>query len=186
VQHGDGNRCRRVDAWASFFAMTHPAAPRWAQPWQAPLVAAVWAVSVAALGSLFTELGPWYAGLRQPSWKPPDAWFGPAWTLIFTFTAIAGLQAWRGSTTARQRRELLLAFGVNSLLQVGWSVLFFWLRRPDWALIEVFVLWASIGWLIIVTGRVTRRAAMWLLPYLAWVTFAASINSWVVRLNGPF
>lgn len=153
---------------------------------QASACAAVAAVVVAGLGGWATELGPWYRALRQPAWQPPDTWFGPAWTLIYTLTAAAGVRAWLGAREPRQRHALLLAFGLNASLNVLWSWLFFRLRRPDWALAEVVLLWLSIIVLMVVCGR-TSSAAVWLLvPYLAWVAFAASLNLGVVQLNAPF
>jgi tryptophan-rich sensory protein len=66
-----------------------------ARRWKPVAVAAAAALAVAGLGALMTDLGTWYAGLRQPSWKPPDWLFGPAWTLIFALTALAGVEGWR-------------------------------------------------------------------------------------------
>jgi tryptophan-rich sensory protein len=71
-------------------------------------------------------------------------------------------------------------------LNVFWSWLFFGQKRPDWALAEVVLLWASIAALVYVLHPVSRRAAAALLPYLAWVTFAALLNLEIVRLNAPF
>lgn len=144
------------------------------------------AMVTAGAGAALTDLGPWYAALRQPDWKPPDTWFGPAWMLIFSLTALAAAKAWCAAPTARWRHVVVCAFGLNALLQVAWSGLFFRLQRPDWALLEVFLLWASIAALILLCRQLNGRAALLLLPYLAWVSFAASINSAVVRLNGPF
>jgi translocator protein len=149
-------------------------------------VAGLVAILTAAAGALLTDLGPWYEALRQPPWKPPDAWFGPAWTLIFSFTALAAAKAWSAAPTARWRAIVVAAFSLNVLLQVVWSGLFFHWQRPDWALLEVFLLWGSIVLLIWLSYRLTGRAAALLLPYLVWVTFAAAINSAVVRMNGPF
>jgi tryptophan-rich sensory protein len=147
--------------------------------------AAVAAACVAVLGGLATEIGPWYLGLEQPAWKPPDWAFGPAWTLIYACTALAGAKAWLASP-ASARRLLIGAFLVNGVLNVTWSLLFFRLRRPDWALLEVGLLWLSVLALVIVCGRRSRAAGALLLPYLAWVAFAAALNAAVVRLNGPF
>jgi tryptophan-rich sensory protein len=149
-------------------------------------VAAAAAFAVALLGGLMTELGAWYYGLRQPSWKPPDLLFGPAWTLIFALCAASGAIAWRATTDRPQREWLLVLFALNAFLNVTWSLLFFRLQRPDWAQVEVAFLWLSIVALIMFTGRHSRRAAWLLLPYLAWVSFAALLNGAVVRLNGPF
>jgi tryptophan-rich sensory protein len=150
------------------------------------LIAALAAIAVAGLGALMTELGPWYAQLRQPSWKPPDWLFGPAWTVIFALTAVAGVLAWEAAPSGGPRHWLAGAFVLNGFLNVLWSLLFFRLRRPDWALIEVVFLWLSIVALIVLGGRQASSAAWLLLPYLAWVTFAAALNLAVVRLNGPF
>jgi tryptophan-rich sensory protein len=154
---------------------------------RAQLTAAACALVVAVLGGLSTDIGPWYASLRKPSWQPPDAWFGPAWTLIYAFCALSAAQAWRAIPDARSRQTLLLAWIVNAFLNVLWSLLFFRLRRPDLALIEVGMLWGSIVVLIVLSWRRSRGAALLLVPYLAWVMFAAALNRAVVRLNpmGP-
>lgn len=150
------------------------------------LAAALAAVAVAIVGALTTDLGTWYQGLRQPDWKPPDALFGPAWTLIFALCAVAGLQAWRKAPTAAAREWLLAAFALNAFLNVFWSLLFFRLHRPDWALIEVVFLWLSIALLIAICGRFEPKSRWLLLPYLVWVSFAAVLNFAVVQLNAPF
>ena len=157
-----------------------------ARRWQPILVAALAALGVAVLGGLMTELGTWYYGLRQPAWKPPDWLFGPAWTVIFALVAIAGLQAWERAPDRAAREWLLALFALNAFLNVLWSLLFFRLRRPDWALIEVGLLWLSIVLMIVVLAQRYRPAAWLLAPYLAWVTFAATLNAAVVQLNAPF
>jgi tryptophan-rich sensory protein len=148
--------------------------------------AAAWAMAVAGIGALFTELGPWYRDLKQPPWKPSDLWFGPAWTLIFTLTAIALGRAWWRADTDRRRWRIAAAGIVNGLLNIAWSALFFKAKRPDWALAEVVLLWLSILVMMIVCRREDRWATVLLLPYLVWVAFAGALNAAVVRLNGPF
>jgi tryptophan-rich sensory protein len=157
--------------------------------------AAVVALLVAGLGGLATDLGPWYRGLVQPPWKPPDVVFGPVWTLLYTLIAWAGARAWwcagaalAGDTATaearrRHQRRLLAAFLLNALLNMLWSVLFFKAQRPDWALAEMALLTASVLWLIRACGRVDRLASRLLLPYLAWVLFAATVNAGVLQLN---
>jgi tryptophan-rich sensory protein len=152
----------------------------------AALWAAVAAIAVAGAGGWATELGPWYRALRQPDWKPSDLWFGPVWTLIYTLAATAAVKAWFTCTTRRERTRLVFAFALNGTLNVLWSWLFFRARRPDWALIEVVLLWLSIVLLIVLAARGSAAAAWLLLPYLLWVAFAALLNLSVVRLNAPF
>lgn len=153
----------------------------------APIVlAALAALAVAALGALMTDLGDWYAALQKPAWQPPDWLFGPAWTIIFALVAIASARAWRASDSGIARQNLLIALLINATLNVGWSLLFFRLQRPDWALFEVFFLWASIVVLIKACASRDRLAAWLLVPYLAWVTYTATVNYGVVSLNAPF
>jgi tryptophan-rich sensory protein len=148
------------------------------------LAAAGAATAMGGLGALVTDLGPWYFSLREPAWKPPDWAFGPVWTLIFSLSAIAGLMAWRRDTA---RRPLILSlFALNGFFNLLWSILFFDLKRPDWALVEVGFLWLSILALIVRLAPISRIASLMLAPYLIWVTIAAALNLSVVRLNGPF
>ncbi|RZS58546.1 TspO/MBR family protein [Sphaerotilus mobilis] len=145
------------------------------------MLAGLGAVALAGLGGLATDLGPWYAALRQPAWKPPDLWFGPAWTLIFTLAAWSAVLGWQAAAPGAPRRRWLLALGLNAALNLGWSLLFFTLKRPDWALAEVALLALSVAGLI--RAAPTWRAGVLLAPYLAWVLYASSINAGVVWLN---
>jgi benzodiazapine receptor len=151
--------------------------------WRPVVAAAAVATFVAVLGATATDLGPWYQNLVKPWWQPPDWLFGPAWTLIFTLTAIAGILSWNSAPDHATREWIIVVFALNGFLNVLWSVLFFRLRRPDWALIEVVALWLSIVLLIAVAGR-NNKAGGWLLaPYLAWVTFAGVLNLAIVRMD---
>jgi tryptophan-rich sensory protein len=154
--------------------------------WKPVAVAALAAAAVAALGVSATDLGPWYYGLRKPSWQPPDWLFGPAWTLIYALVAMAGVFAWRGARDGRLRAKIITFFGANALVNVLWSELFFHFQRPDLALGEVVVFWLSILALIFVVQPASSTASLLLVPYIAWVTFAAALNLAVVRLNAPF
>lgn len=138
------------------------------------------------LGGAATDIGPWYRALQKPAWQPPDWLFGPAWTVIFTLAAIAGVRAWQRTPDRDARGRLLAAFALNGALNVAWNPLFFLLRRPDWALVEVVPLWLSVLLLVVMSGRRDRVAGWLLLPYLAWVGFAGVLNWAVVRLNSPF
>jgi tryptophan-rich sensory protein len=150
------------------------------------VIAGAGAILVAALGMTITEVGPWYHHLIEPRWAPPDAMFGVAWTIIFALTAIAGVTGWRAMPTQRGRDLLIGLFALNGFLNVLWSLIFFRLHRPDWALIELLVLWLSVLALILVTWRHSIVGAVLLLPYLGWVTFAGYLDMTIVRLNGPF
>ena len=154
--------------------------------WRPVLVAAGAAVLVAGLGGAATDIGPWYFALRKPSWQPPDWAFGPAWTVIYALTALAGVRVWNAMRPGRARARAMGWFALNGVLNVLWSVLFFALHRPDWALGEVIPFWLSIVVLIGVAWNVSRTAGWALVPYAAWVLFAGILNLAVVRLNAPF
>ncbi len=150
------------------------------------IVAVLCALALAGAGGLMTEVGDWYRALRKPTWQPPDWAFGPAWTLILGMAAGAGVLAWQGAPSGPARATVASLFGANALLHFLWSPLFFKLRRPDWALVEVVFLWLSVLALAIGLRPYSETASWLIAPYLAWVTFAAAINLAIVRLNGPF
>lgn len=148
------------------------------------LAAAGIAVIVAIVGGLTTDIGTWYDSLIKPSWQPPDWLFGPAWTTIYATVVAAAALAWNASENTTQKQNLLILFLLNAVLNVGWSLLFFRLQRPDLALFEVAFLWSSIVLLIYACLRRSKLAAALLVPYLLWVSFAAVLNAEVLRLNG--
>ena len=130
-----------------------------------PIVAAaLCAAAVGALGALTTQLGPWYYGLQKPSWQPPDWLFGPAWTAIFALAALAAVLYWKAQAERDRRLQVAGAFAMNAFLNVLWSLLFFRLERPDWALYEVSLLWLSIVLLIVLLASASRLAAWLLVP----------------------
>lgn len=155
-------------------------------PW-IPITGAIafWA-SVATLGALVTDIGPWYRGLRQPWWKPRDALFGPIWTTVFVTTGTGCVIAWRGDGTPAQRLLFLSACVLNGVGNVWWSWLFFRRQRPDWALRQVGPFWLSVFWMYWTTRPLAYAAGIWFAPYLGWVAVATYLNWTVVRLNGPF
>ncbi len=153
---------------------------------RAVVVAAISASAVAAVGGTMTDLGPWYRTLAKPPWQPPDAAFGPIWTAIFACAAASSVIAWRKATSLATREWIIGLFALNGFLNVLWSLLFFRLRRPDWAMIEVGGLWLSILLLILFLFRLSRMASALLTPYLVWVAVAAALNFEVVRLNPAF
>ena len=150
------------------------------------IIAAFITLAVLGVGGALTTVGPWYRDLRKPSWNPPDWLFGPAWTVILGLAAWAGVLAWTRAPDAATHREIAILFGVNIVFHMLWTPLFFNLRRPDWALVEVVFLWASILAIMIGVAPLSSLAAWLLAPYLAWVSFAAFLNWTIVRMNASF
>lgn len=154
--------------------------------WRTIWVAAAIAVLLSTAGRLLTELSPWFYALRRPWYQPPDWAFGPAWTIIYACGTASGVIAWRAARNSGEKQRILALFAVNGVFNLLWSWLFFTLQRPDWALIEVGFLWASIVALMLGLRPIDRRASWLIAPYLLWVSFAAYVNYGVVQLNGPF
>lgn len=155
--------------------------------WLIPIIVAlVLAFAVALVGGTITDLGPWYEGLRKPDWTPPRTAFPIVWTTIFTLCAISAVTAWRAAPGPRQSDMVIGLFALNGFLNILWSLLFFKMQRPDWAMIELVALWISIAILIAYCWRLSRLAGVLLVPYLVWVTIAGLLNWHIVRLNAPF
>ncbi len=155
-------------------------------PHRAVLVAAASALSVGAIGGSLTTVGPWYRALHKPGWTPPDVAFGIIWTAIFGLAAVSGVTAWRAARSAGRREWIIGLFALNGFLNVLWSLLFFRLQRPDWALVEVVPFWLSIAALIVFIGRFSRTGGALLIPYLVWVSIATLLNYDIVHLNPSF
>jgi benzodiazapine receptor len=120
-----------------------------------------------------------YQGLRQPSWAPPSWLFGPVWTVLYVMIAVAGWLVWRrtGWTGA------LTVYAVQLVLNALWTPIFFGFGRYGLALADIVVLWFLIGATIWLFRRESRTAAVLLVPYWAWVTFATALNAAIWHLN---
>lgn len=140
----------------------------------------------AGIGGGLTELGPWYFSLQHPEWKPPDPYFGVIWTTIFTLCAISGGLAWRSAYRPNDKKRIILLFAANAFLNILWSAIYFKLKRPDLAVFEVVFLWLSILFLVLGLWRISKKAALLLIPYWVWVSVATVLNVETVKLNGPF
>jgi tryptophan-rich sensory protein len=136
---------------------------------------------VSVLGGMATApaLPEWYPALRKPSWTPPGWVFGPVWTLLYPLMAVAGWMAWREGRARIGPLVYLLQLALNA----AWPWFFFGQRRLDLALACVVALWLVILATVVAFWRVSRGAAVLLLPYLAWVGFAAVLNHAIWEMN---
>lgn len=142
------------------------------------------AVTAAAAGAGGLATDPderWYRDLDKPSWQPPGSVFGPVWGVLYSAQAVAAWLVWKrgGSDSA----PALRLYGAQLALNAAWSLLFFGAHRLGWAALEIAALWIAIA----ATMAAFRRhspVAFWLLvPYLAWVTFAAMLSVTIWRRN---
>jgi tryptophan-rich sensory protein len=127
-------------------------------------------------------LDTWYVTLEKPSWNPPNWIFGPVWTCLYIAMAIAAWLVWRKEGIAGARAQLLL-FAGQLILNAAWSFLFFGLRNPGLALVDIVLLWLSILATLLAFAKVSGWAAALFLPYLAWVSFATALNWALWRMN---
>lgn len=141
--------------------------------------------SAGWVGSLFTapSIPEWYAQLNKPFFTPPSWVFAPVWITLFTFMGIAAFLIWKKGLKERTVRWGLILFLAQLVLNSLWSFLFFGLRSPFYALLEIFVLWTAILITILQFLKISRWAALLLLPYLVWVSLACSLNLGIFLLN---
>lgn len=160
------------------------------------------------IGSIFTTpvIFGWYAGLAKPVFTPPSWIFAPAWTALFLLMGISLYLVWEKRLAPKipaadsevkfwnviskklwvgswKEENAIIIFFLQLGLNVLWSVIFFGLRAPDIAFVEIIMLWFAILYTVVNFHRISKPAAYLLLPYLAWVSFAAVLNLFIVILN---
>jgi tryptophan-rich sensory protein len=136
----------------------------------------------AASGGIF-RAGAWYDALAKPWWRPPKWLFAPAWSVLYFTIAVSGWMVWRKAGLAP---ALFGIYFISLCINAAWSAFFFGLRRMDLAFLDVILLWLSIAATIAVFYPVEKSAALLLLPYLCWVSFASALNFTIWRMNaGP-
>lgn len=139
---------------------------------------------VALAGALFTGGGMdgWYQSLEKPAWNPAPAVFGQVWTTLYLFLAVAAWLIWRirhRVSVATPMTLFLIQLGLNVL----WSFIFFDLRLPGLAMVELFILWVLIFPTVFSFGSRVSFSGFLLLPYLLWVSYALTLNIAIWRLN---
>lgn len=139
---------------------------------------------VSAVGGAVTatSVGDWYQTLAKAPFNPPDWVFAPVWSALFLLMAVAAWRIWRPAGAVAARRELALFF-VQLALNLGWSVIFFGLRAPGWALLELLFLVAAVVATTVAFWRRDRLAGALFAPYAAWVGFALALNGWIWWAN---
>ena len=136
----------------------------------------------AASTAVFVSTGGWYASLHKPAWNPPGWLFGPVWTLLYVMMAVAAWLVWRDGGWRRQTPALRL-FLLQWFLNLLWTPLFFGLHHPGLAFGEIIILWLALAATVRSFWPVNKAAGALLLPYLAWITFAAVLNFTIWHLN---
>jgi len=138
-------------------------------------------LAAGGLGGLATAkaVREWYPGIKKPSWTPPSWLFGPVWTLLYIMMAVAGWLVWSKAGFG----VALILFAAQLALNTIWSFLFFGMKKPGVAAIEIVMLWDAIAATIVFFWMVDPRAGLLMVPYLIWVSFATALNFRIWTLN---
>jgi benzodiazapine receptor len=141
--------------------------------------------SAAFVGSIFTReaVPDWYATLNRPSFTPPNWLFSPVWTILYLLMAISAFIVWQKGLANPAVKIALILYLIQLILNALWSVIFFGLKLPLPAFIEIIMLWTAIAFTILAFARVSITAALILVPYILWVSFAAVLNFSIWFLN---
>ncbi|MBI2036014.1 tryptophan-rich sensory protein [Candidatus Microgenomates bacterium] len=135
-------------------------------------------LGAGVLGSIFTfsAIPTWYQTLNKPFFSPPNWIFGPVWTILYILMGISLYLVW-------QKRGVPAVFWIQLILNALWSILFFGLKNPSLALVDIVALWVAIFLTIKAFSKISKPAGNLLIPYILWVTFASILNLAIVLLN---
>jgi len=160
------------------------------------------------IGAIFTtpEIDSWYAGINKPSFNPPNWIFGPVWTALFILMGVSLYLVWSKKWEPKnkigpekskmlsslsqkffsgewKRINIILIFAVQLILNILWSLVFFGAHSIDKAFVVLMMLWFAILFTIVNFYRVSKAAAILLIPYILWVSFAGVLNFYLWILN---
>ncbi len=143
-------------------------------------------ILVGLVGAFFTtddSINNWYANLNKPAFTPPNWLFGPVWTTLYILMGISAFLVWRKGLNNKAVRKAIIFFIIQLIFNALWSLLFFGLQSPLLGLIDIFLLVFAIILTLISFEEISGWAALLLVPYLAWVAFAAILNLAIYFLN---
>lgn len=136
---------------------------------------------VAFLGGIFTSNNfsgtdsDWYDSVK-PGMTPPDWVFPVVWNILYFLIALSIYFMWNSAKTKSQKTKIIIFFGINLLLNVLWSYLFFSLQEPVWAFYNLIALWFSVIYLEYFSWSENRKSFYFLIPYFLWISFAGILN----------
>src|SRR6187200_743506 len=141
--------------------------------------------SAGIFGSLFTfEAVPdWYITLEKPFFAPANWIFGPVWIILYFLMGVSLYIVWKDELKSKTRNVFFVVFGIQLILNALWSLLFFGLRSPLLGLIDILILDVMLVVTIFYAKRVSKYAAMLLIPYMVWIIIASVLNYAIMVLN---
>ena len=149
------------------------------------IISIIICLAAGFIGTIFTNpsIPTWYESLKKPSFNPPAWLFSPVWTALFIIMGISLFLVWQKGLNYNGVKIALIVFGIQLILNILWSILFFGLRSPLTAFIEIIILWILILMTILIFYPISKTAALLLLPYILWVSFASILNFSLWQLN---
>lgn len=142
-------------------------------------------ILVGFLGSLVTKssVNNWYLTLNKPSFNPPNWLFAPVWTGLFLLMGISFYIVWNNKVNFNFKDEIYLVYFAQLILNLLWSVLFFGLKSPVFAFVDILLLWIFVFVNIKMFYKVSFLAGLMLVPYILWLSFAVLLNFAIMLLN---
>lgn len=140
---------------------------------------------VAAVGAYFTitETGTWYQTIAKPSWQPPSWLFAPVWTTLYIMMGIAFYLVWKSNQPIEKKRPAMILWIFQLVFNLAWTIIFFNQHQIGLATIEIICLWLLILATIFAFARINKWAAILLVPYISWVSFATLLTYAIWQLN---
>lgn len=142
-------------------------------------------VLLGGIGSFFTSKNTgseWYNSIK-PSITPPSWVFPVVWNFLFVLISFSLYFAWINAKTKQSKRKVIIVFGINFILNILWSILFFGLKETSFAFVEILLLWVSTLAIILVVKKISKKSAWLIIPYLIWLSFATILNGIIVFVN---
>lgn len=139
--------------------------------------------AAGGVGAIFTvpAISGWYKSLQKPFFNPPDWIFSPVWIFLFLLMGISLYLVWNRGL--RENKKAIIIFGIQLVLNIFWSIIFFGLKSPGFAFWEMIILWLAILATIISFYKISKTAGLLLVPYILWVSFALILNLFLWQLN---
>lgn len=150
------------------------------------LVSILLCLSAGWVGSLLVgDTGPntWYQSLNKSVFNPPPWVFAPVWTTLYLLMGISFYLVWRKGLRTWQVRSALILFLIQLAVNISWNFFFFRLQSPLAGFVVILLLWVLIEITLYRFSRISLPAALLLIPYWLWVTYAGLLNYAIWRLN---
>ena len=137
------------------------------------------------LGSFFTvsSISTWYSTLQKPSFNPPNWIFGPMWVFLYFLMGISIYLVWQNIKENKKVKNAMILFWIHLFFNSIWSIIFFGLKNPELAFLNIIIIWLFIIVLIFKFWKINKLSSYLLIPYLFWVSFASILNYYIWYLN---